>query len=73
MVILKIYNVNIKTEYFNCKVFRGDVAVDEIVVLIEKKCPPVSEHTAVLTHYCDFEDSNLCYYQSDSNFPGTWN
>lgn len=54
------------------KGYRGDVAIDEITFLPNRRCPPTSEYGLAVTHYCDFEDPNLCGYKNDESGGGSW-
>ena len=39
----------------------GDIALDEIVLIPNRRCSPVSQFGDLVTHYCDFE-TDTCDY-----------
>ncbi|CAF0741635.1 unnamed protein product, partial [Brachionus calyciflorus] len=41
--------------------YTGDVAIDEIEFIPNKRCPPISEFGNSVTHYCDFETDECGY------------
>lgn len=52
---------------------RGDIALDEIVLTLNRRCSPISDFGDLVTHYCDFE-TDTCQYEiepKDDN-ESTW-
>lgn len=48
------------------------MALDEIVLIANRRCSPVSEFGDLVTHYCDFETDECGYTISQASEGTTW-